>query len=88
MAYSKRELVEALGTPFFEDNVDVHEVVDGVVTPTGHEWAERHEEPIAGRKQYMIWNCAARTGIRNECLAYGDAFADEWVMLTRCALHG
>jgi hypothetical protein len=91
--YTRSELIELLGQPFVEDNAEkgrstVPEDLDEAFQPGRHS-GERHEAPIRGVPQFMIWNCKnPNWDLPDVCWAHGDAFADRWMLLLRCPDHG
>lgn len=91
--YSKSELTKILGWPHLELNVsrspeylpaDVTGVMRIGLEHQGKSGtAERHQEPVRGKVQVLVWMCARG----QYCVALGDAFSDQWRIAWSCAKH-
>jgi hypothetical protein len=85
--WSRSELVERLGEPFIQDNIDKGEPSpwgEGRAYLEGKPYRKRHEPPLRDRRQYMIWQCG---GFRDQCHAIGSAFTDQWHVSNWCTKH-
>lgn len=83
--FRKSDLQRNFGTPYIEANVEQPTIVAGIATFEGREVCERHEPPLRGRSQFMAWRCSAEAP--DFCVALGDAFKDEWRLVSPCSLH-